>query len=1567
MTSLQQAFPGPIETAEKPKLRDVIKKQTEFRGTPDTLPETPDSILDDSYTEREGTHVQVICAGNTDFSSIDDSTSEIMGRKLQVDLNLDMNAEDSFENMNDEESFQTRDSPVLKKHTKRRMLDAILTIARTPTPKKAAKEGNFAKKQDFFNALLDFADTPSPSKQNNSIDSNEDGVVNEMSPCDLCSVEDCADEEEDHDEANALEAYREAVQDYRVTMQEFEDEMVALMDEFNVSMQLPADEDIETNVENDNYKFAEEGYSNHQSPLCVGTKRISKEEVLMVSLIDNISSEGVEDSPLPRIEPRCSCDKQTNSPLVIEMNVPCESSAHLSEEKSAIPTSPNDSSKMELIQVEIMDNQQAMNDTMNDRASYPEPHDEVLIMNTNSYVNEGESASGDDGTISPALSHTASFEVESPSILIDKDCAVHSSAEIFVLNDTAIFSERNAQQDPDGFTPDNEASDLSAEKSSVQHEEDISTSDVDDLSSSDDSADVNEVDNAMPIIEHAQLPDIDDFSSSDDSTNMSAAEDTMSIREHALLSDVDDFSGSDDTSVVNTVESTASNIELSPLPDVDDFSSSDDSADTNAVDNAMPILENKLSSDVEECSGVHDISYISIVVDTPITENESADDYLKFDQESYPVCETKMTTNDNENDSIGDSLMAADENEKLPFSSNERHESVSYSTHFDEKCAKQHSICKANVESDVDTCLSSKSTPRTNGAKPYEESTTVPSLTTGDETILIWLQTSPKKILSCSKFVSTATFFPASPTIDDEYDEVTATTKNRMAHAAVDTGLVTMVHDSPTEVEITTNVLTDPELKHSSGKDNILTSSLKNRSRSIETMTSDIGFEVDILSKISNESDEIEVTATNSLDYPNSEVQICITNQSRESVGTKEEKSTYQGSPETRKWDIDCNTLSKRTPKEVIRTPQSANSTPLLGCNIELESPEDIYSNALDKFNTSFEVAEENDVLSAFQSPSKSEVGIVPCETSPSGQPFLVSLEAFTEEKENIPFSQLERLKIIRSGQYSGSEDRSTDSPQNSLTPNLFDIEVKRQNQTARNTNAADLLSPNLFDREMKLQEQSRFASIGNRTVVADGRDRRKQNIMEDVEKLNFGPELTQEIIKSMEKEDIPPQRTESPCHGVHDVYTDFDEASDVSSLGNGSVMSSGFGGPKLKKGHPTALSAAIESLVGKPQRLNSLGTASSTCLETRFLNQNFKESLGIPQINEYDQHSVSLCKTPVKSNSAKSKDTSPLEISRTEQSPTRSLNERRQRYFIEPPRLDSRKGTRKWGGRERRLKDDSSAVDVDILSDFNKLKGLVEKADKEAIIKQTMKSRAESVMDNVQNESLLRNYEEINRLENGRRWKEKMKRLHKDEEDNNVARNSQSFDLNSSTDWFVNFNSVGEAGTGGNEAYSSLLKNNEAAENSDAIGQKKEMYDCPQEIALQKSLEKGKKRRKKIMKKVAKLLRGKSRKKGKGDEGSLGIRSLTSGTIATKGTKKKRFKLLSSLRPKAKKGCGAASTPSNDSAISNLNDSIVQETFEIIGEMDEEELRKLDISISGSEFSVISEAISQASYAHLN
>ena len=55
------------------------------------------------------------------------------------------------------------------------------------------------------------------------------------------------------------------------------------------------------------------------------------------------------------------------------------------------------------------------------------------------------------------------------------------------------------------------------------------------------------------------------------------------------------------------------------------------------------------------------------------------------------------------------------------------------------------------------------------------------------------------------------------------------------------------------------------------------------------------------------------------------------------------------------------------------------------------------------------------------------------------------------------------------------------------------------------------------------------------------------------------------------------------------------------------------------------------------------------------------------------------------------------------------------------------------------------------------------------------------------------------------------------------------------------------------------------------------------------------------------------------------------------------------------------------DSAISNLNDSIVQETFEIIGEMDEEELRKLDISISGSEFSGTSEAISQASYAHLN
>jgi len=124
----------------------------------------------------------------------------------------------------------------------------------------------------------------------------------------------------------------------------------------------------------------------------------------------------------------------------------------------------------------------------------------------------------------------------------------------------------------------------------------------------------------------------------------------------------------------------------------------------------------------------------------------------------------------------------------------------------------------------------------------------------------------------------------------------------------------------------------------------------------------------------------------------------------------------------------------------------------------------------------------------------------------------------------------------------------------------------------------------------------------------------------------------------------------------------------------------------------------------------------------------------------------------------------------------------------------------------------------------------------------------------------------------------------------------------------------------------------------------------------------------------VAKILRGKSRNKGKGDEGSLGITSLTAGTIATKGTKKKRFKLLSSLRPKSRKGCVAASTPSNvkvetsfaESAISKLNDSLVQETFEVIGEMDEDELRKLDISISGSEFSGISEDVSQANYAHL-
>eukprot|EP01083_Nonionella_stella_P197422 725831_1 len=140
-----------------------------------------------------------------------------------------------------------------------------------------------------------------------------------------------------------------------------------------------------------------------------------------------------------------------------------------------------------------------MNDATNDRASYPEPHDEVFLLKTNSYVKENYSASVDDGAISPAPSfyNAASFEDESPSILIHQDCAVNNSAEIFPLNDTAIFSERNAQQDADDFTPDNEASYLNADMNSVQHEEDISISDVDDFSSSDESSGVNEVDNVM--------------------------------------------------------------------------------------------------------------------------------------------------------------------------------------------------------------------------------------------------------------------------------------------------------------------------------------------------------------------------------------------------------------------------------------------------------------------------------------------------------------------------------------------------------------------------------------------------------------------------------------------------------------------------------------------------------------------------------------------------------------------------------------------------------------------------------------------------------------------------------------------------------------------------------------------------------------------------------------------------------------------------------------------------------------------------------------------------------------
>jgi len=122
-----------------------------------------------------------------------------------------------------------------------------------------------------------------------------------------------------------------------------------------------------------------------------------------------------------------------------------------------------------------------------------------------------------------------------------------------------------------------------------------------------------------------------------------------------------------------------------------------------------------------------------------------------------------------------------------------------------------------------------------------------------------------------------------------------------------------------------------------------------------------------------------------------------------------------------------------------------------------------------------------------------------------------------------------------------------------------------------------------------------------------------------------------------------------------------------------------------------------------------------------------------------------------------------------------------------------------------------------------------VDKADKETVTRQTIKSRVEAVIDNMKNESLLRNYEEINRLENRIRWKEKMKRIKSNGEDNNVTGNSQSFDLNSSADWFVNFKLVDGSESGGNEAYSSLLMKNEGVENSDVMRQTKKMYDCPQ------------------------------------------------------------------------------------------------------------------------------------------
>lgn len=446
--------------------------------------------------------------------------------------------------------------------------------------------------------------------------------------------------------------------------------------------------------------------------------------------------------------------------------------------------------------------------------------------------------------------------------------------------------------------------------------------------------------------------------------------------------------------------------------------------------------------------------------------------------------------------------------------------------------------------------------------------------------------------------------------------------------------------------------------------------------------------------------------------------------------------------------------------------------------------------------------------------------------------------------------------------------------------------------------------------------------------------------ILSDAMKLNLGPMLTREILQSLVS--VHNEDSRVPALGINhiNIETDNDDHSDISSLGTASIFSS------------AAFSTFSAWVRNHPQ--------DPIANLIQDLHQNTQLHRHVDKTEQAILSSSDETWNPVSFQQASSKPaTKPTSVK------------------LKPPPGDTRRSRRRWEIRKVEEEVETPAVESHILKDFDKLQQQLKTSMIESRAMVAATKEVEREYDALQNEKLMNQFEQIEKLECQRRWNNATKK--------DVSRSSskppvlsKSFSsVLSSNDWFVDLNPSIEA-EDTNESFTSLLCTNKVNDTQDIIHEKKKLYEHQQNDGIEDSttgenedrVMQKKKKKKMVLKKMMKMI--KRKKSSKNDEDrSIGIASVTSMTLSEcqQGKKKNRFKFLSSLRRK-NKGNNVRNddilrddSKLNDEAV--INERIIIDTMQMMDDMEIENLDELDQSFTTDDSDVSSSTSKGGSCAY--